>query len=298
MIKPLYLNLSVREIKNISEELYENLRRCNLCPRNCSVDRTNNVLGFCGSSFKIKISSYFPHFGEESFISGVNGSGTVFFCGCNLRCVFCQNYEISCKNDGYEIEEKELAYAFLKLQSSGCHNINLVTPTHFVPQILKALVIAIENGLSIPLVYNCGGYESIEVIKKLEGIVDIYMPDVKFFHPEKSKKYINAEDYFQNIRSVLKEMHKQVGQLKIEKGIAYRGLLIRHLLMPNGFDDFKEIVKFISKEISPQTYVNIMPQYRPLWLAEKYSQINRRVSPAEFENAIRFAKNYLSNIYF
>lgn len=297
-MKPLYLDLSICEIKKILDELYEKLKSCSLCPKKCFVDRFKNKIGFCGGGVKARISSYFAHFGEESFITGKNGSGTVFFAGCNLKCVFCQNYEISCINDGYEVDDIELASVFLKLQAVGCHNINLVTPTHFVPQILRALIIAIENGLSIPLVYNCGGYESIEVIKKLRGIIDIYMPDVKFFSSEKSKRYLNAEGYFENIKPVLKEMHNQVGVLKIENGIALRGLLIRHLLMPGCFEDFKEIIRFISKEISYQTYINIMTQYRPLWKASKYPEMNRRISKEEFEKAISFAKNYLSNIYF
>lgn len=296
-MKPLYLDLSINEIKRISDEFYEKLKECDLCPRKCLVDRTKNI-GFCSGGSKAKISSYFAHFGEESFITGKNGSGTVFFCGCNLKCVFCQNYDISCINDGYDIDDIELAAVFLKLQAIGCHNINLVTPTHFIPQILKALIFAIEDGLSIPLVYNCGGYENIEVIRKLRGIIDVYMPDVKFFSSEKSKRYLNAEDYFENIKPVLKEMHNQVGVLKIKNGIALRGLFIRHLLMPGCFEDFSKIVRFISNEISEQTYINIMSQYRPLWKASKHQEINRRISKNEFEKAVSFAKNYLSNIYF
>lgn len=296
-MRPSYLDLSIGDLKRISQDFYDNLKSCSLCPRKCFVDRTKN-LGFCSSGIKARISSYFPHFGEESFISGTNGSGTVFFCGCNLKCVFCQNYKISCKNEGYDVDENELANVFLKLQAEGCHNINLVTPTHFIPQILKALIIAVENGLSIPLIYNCGGYENAEVIKKLRNIIDIYMPDVKFFYQENSARYLNARNYFENVKSVLKEMHNQVGILKIKNGIALKGLLIRHLLMPNCFDDFKNIIIFISKEISDKTYINIMAQYRALWKAQEYPEINREITREEFQKAIDFAKNYLSNVYF
>jgi len=239
------------------------------------------------------VSSAFPHFGEEPPLVGLYGSGTIFLTHCNLRCVFCQNYEISHLGEGEIITPKDLAKIMLYLQNQGCHNINFVTPTHYVPQIVEGLKHAIESGLNIPLVYNCGGYESLEVIKLLEGIFDIYMPDIKFFNPDLAKKYCNAPDYPEVVKKVVKEMHRQVGDLLIDNnGIAYRGLLIRHLVMPNCLEDTKEILHFIAKEISTDTYVNIMNQYRPLYIAHQYPDIARRISLKEYLTALQMAKEF------
>jgi len=239
------------------------------------------------------VSSAFPHFGEEPPLVGLYGSGTIFLTHCNLRCVFCQNYEISHLGEGEIITPKDLAKIMLYLQNQGCHNINFVTPTHYVPQIVEGLKHAIESGLNIPLVYNCGGYESLEVIKLLERIFDIYMPDIKFFNADLAKKYCNAPEYPEVVKKVVKEMHRQVGNLLIDNnGIAYRGLLIRHLVMPNCLEDTKEILRFIAEEISTDTYVNIMNQYRPLYMAHQYPEIARRISLKEYLTALQMAKEF------
>jgi putative pyruvate formate lyase activating enzyme len=238
------------------------------------------------------VSSAFPHFGEESCLVGAKGSGTIFFSHCNLKCVFCQNYEISHLAEGGKVIFQELAQLMLGLQNIGCHNINLVTPTHFTPQILEALKIAIEGGLHVPLVFNCGGYESEEVIQILDGIVDIYMPDVKFSSPEVAGDLCQASDYFANLEKVLKQMHNQVGDLEIVEGIAQRGLLIRHLVMPDGLAGTGEIMEFIAREISPHTFINIMDQYRPCAEAHRFPRINRAITAEEYLEAKGIAQGF------
>lgn len=235
------------------------LRECRLCPRECGVDRLSDEKGYCRTGRKAMVASFNPHFGEEAPLVGKSGSGTIFFSSCNLRCSFCQNYEISHLREGAEVEARDLAAIMIQLASTGCHNINLVTPTHVVPQILEALSLAVENGLALPMVYNCGGYEKVETLKLLRGIVDIYMPDFKFWDSGWAERYCNAPDYREKAVSALKEMHKQVGDLEIdENGIAQRGLLARHLVMPREIAGTKEVMEFISREISPNTYVNVM----------------------------------------
>ena len=226
------------------------LTQCALCPRRCKVNRLEDQKGFCGGGKVARVSLAFPHFGEESCLVGRNGSGTIFFSCCNLKCAFCQNYEISHLAEGREVSVDELAGFMLKLKNLGSHNINLVTPTHFAPQILEALKVAIKGDLNIPLVYNCGGYESEEVINILDGVIDIYMPDAKFSSSRVSQELCNAPDYFKNLKQVLKKMHQQVGDLEIVGGIARRGLLIRHLVMPSSLTGTREIMEFIAKEIS------------------------------------------------
>ena len=236
------------------------------------------------------ISSAFSHFGEEPPLVGLHGSGTIFLTHCNLRCVFCQNYDISHLGEGKPITVSELAQYMIGLQQRGCHNINFVTPTHYVPQIVAALPEAIESGLNVPLVYNCGGYESLEVIKLLDGIFDIYMPDVKFSREEAGARYSNAPDYPQVLQEVLREMHRQVGDLMLdEQGIAYQGLLIRHLVMPNEVAGTKELMTFIAQELSTDSYVNIMDQYRPLYRAGEYPEIDRPISPREYREVVEIA---------
>jgi putative pyruvate formate lyase activating enzyme len=237
------------------------------------------------------VSSAFPHFGEEPPLVGYHGSGTIFLTHCNLLCIFCQNYDISHQGRGIKISSDDMARTMVKLQEMGCHNINFVTPTHYAPQIIASLPKAIEMGLRVPIVYNCSGYESIEVIKLLEGIIDIYMPDIKYMDERFSGKFSNAHDYPKVVKSVLKEMHRQVGDLQINNsGIAERGLLIRHLVMPNGVASTEAVLRFIAEEISIHSYVNIMDQYRPEYRAYEYPEINRRITNKEYLEAIQIAK--------
>jgi putative pyruvate formate lyase activating enzyme len=271
--------------------LKEILRECRLCPRACRVNRLEGEKGYCGAGAELMIASAFAHFGEEPPLVGSHGSGTIFLAHCNLRCVFCQNYDISHLGKGEQISGSELAQHMIGLQREGCHNINFVTPTHYVPQIVAALPEAVEFGLSIPLVYNCGGYESVEVIKLLGGIIDIYMPDAKFSRQEAAAHYCNAPDYPQVLRTVLLEMHRQAGDLMLdERGVAYRGLLIRHLVMPGGVAGTRAIIAFIARKLSKNSYVNIMDQYRPLYRAGEYPAIDRRISSREYREAIEIAE--------
>jgi len=288
---PAYMNLfKTGEFTERVSKAVEILGKCRLCPRECGVNRLNNEKGFCKSGRLAMISSVGPHFGEESPLVGRNGSGAIFFTNCNLGCLFCQNYDISHLSEGREVESEYLANAMLSLQNYGCHNINFVTPTHYAPQILEGLVIAIERGLSVPLVYNCGGYESLEMIKLLDSVVDIYMPDIKYGDNEIAKKYSKAPDYFDIVKSVITEMHRQVGDLAINKqGIAERGLLIRHLVMPNRLAGTDKVVDFVSK-LSKNTYINIMAQYRPQYKAGNYPELNRRIITDEYVNAILLAE--------
>lgn len=274
------------------EVLAEILTHCCLCPRECKVDRLNGEKAYCQAGAEVMISSAFPHFGEEPPLVGSHGSGTIFLTHCNLRCVFCQNYDISHRGEGKRISSLELAQLMIDLQLRGCHNINFVTPTHFVPQIVAALPRAIELGLAIPLVYNCGGYESLEVIKLLDGIIDIYMPDTKFAREWEAASYCNAPDYPRVLQEVLLEMHRQVGDLMLdEQGIASQGLLIRHLVMPHGVAGTEEIMSFIARRLSGNSYVNIMDQYRPLYRAGEYPEIDRRITSREYREAIEIAKD-------
>ena len=269
---------------------YEIMESCELCPRMCRVNRLNEEKGLCGVGSKAVVSSACPHFGEESVLVGYGGSGTIFFTGCNLGCVFCQNYDISQLHHGNEVEIEVLVNMMLKLQGQGCSNINFVTPTHVVPHILESVYIAREKGLNIPTVYNCGGYESIESLKLLEGTIDIYMPDAKNMDPVASKKYSFAQDYPEVMKAALKEMHRQAGDLKIENGLAVRGLLVRHLVMPDNVADSKDIINFLADEISRNTFVNVMEQYRPAFKAHNYAEINRRLTYEEFNEVYEYAK--------
>ncbi|MCX8021869.1 MAG: hypothetical protein N2745_03760 [Syntrophorhabdaceae bacterium] len=289
---PLYVKTaSEGKLEEKIQILKSMLLSCTLCPRRCRVNRVEGKKGYCNAPYELYISSAFPHFGEESPLVGKNGSGTIFLTHCNLRCSFCQNYEISIYGEGTECSTERLAEVMLKLQERGCHNINLVTPTHYVPQILMALSFAVERGLTIPLVYNCGGYESIDVIKILEGIIDIYMPDVKFLDGSLSERYCNARDYPEVVKVVLKEMQQQVGDLVVdEKGIGKRGLLIRHLVMPGGGDDSKRVLDFIKENISENAFVNIMAQYHPCYKSFDIPPLNRRVSEREFLDVLFYAQ--------
>jgi putative pyruvate formate lyase activating enzyme len=273
------------------EALSAYLNPCVLCPRQCKVNRAIGELGYCKAPYDLNISSAFPHFGEESPLVGIHGSGTIFLSHCNLKCIFCQNYDISIYGDGRTCSYNNLAGIMIELQGRGCHNINFVTPTHYIPHLVSALSIAIDMGLSVPIVYNCGGYESLEVIKLLEGIVDIYMPDIKFLDPALSKRFCNALNYPEIVVSIIKEMHRQVGDLSVNaKGIATRGLLIRHLVMPSYGENTKKILRFIREEISQDAFVNIMAQYHPCNRAENYPEIARRISGKELSEALNYAR--------
>jgi putative pyruvate formate lyase activating enzyme len=273
--------------------LKEFLKGCRLCPRECGVNRLNGEVGVCQAGLEPMVSSAFPHFGEEPPLVGYHGSGTIFLTHCNLRCIFCQNYDISHLGNGKPMTPSEMARVMVRLQEMGCHNINFVTPTHYAPQIVASLPEAIEKGLRLPIVYNCSGYESVEVIRLLEGVVDIYMPDAKYMDGRHSKEFSNAPDYPEIIKEVLKEMHRQVGDLTVNsEGIAERGLLIRHLVMPHGVASSEAVLRFIAEEISVHSYVNIMDQYRPEYGAHEFPEINRRITQKEYLEAVQWARRY------
>lgn len=288
-IIPSYLLLPPGVLADKVREAEEVLKECTLCPRECRVDRTSGERGFCRTGDKPFVSSWGPHFGEERPLVGRFGSGTIFFGNCNLGCLFCQNYSISHLGEGIEISFEKLAGIMLGLQHSGCHNINFVTPTHQMPMILRALHIASEKGLNIPVVYNCGGYESLRSIKLLDCVVDIYMPDFKYFDPEMASRYSDARDYPEVVVAAIKEMHRQVGDLIIKSGVALRGLLVRHLVLPEGIAGTAGVVKFIAEEISKNTYINIMDQYHPCFKAFNNPPLNRRITGREYSDAIRLA---------
>lgn len=269
------------------------LKGCRLCPRDCGCNRMDGETGFCCGGRLAKVASFGPHFGEEAPLVGLRGSGTIFMSSCNLLCSFCQNYEISHGAEGVEIGPGRLAEIMISLRNRGCHNINFVTPTHFMPQILEALIPAVQAGLDVPLVYNCGGYESVESLKLLEGIFDIYMPDFKFWDNRYAERACGIDDYRERALEALREMHRQVGDLEIDaRGIACRGLLVRHLVMPNNVAGSREVLKFLAEEISRRTYVNIMDQYRPCGQAYNDPLINRRITPDEYREAIKLAREF------
>jgi len=289
--KPSYLKLlESNELDKKIKELYSILECCELCPRKCHVNRLKGERGFCKSGKELMISSFGPHFGEEPELVGTHGSGTIFLTNCNLLCVYCQNYEISHLGEGREVSLEEAAEMMLTLQKIGCHNINLVTPTHFAPQLVKAIKIAAEKGLKLPIVWNCSGYENVEVIKILDGIVDIYMPDIKYSNSESARKYSRAKDYFERCKEAVKEMHRQVVDLKIdERGIAYRGLIIRHLVLPNDLAGSEKVLEFVAS-LSKDSYVNIMDQYTPCWKAFEFKELSRPITASEYLKVIKIAK--------
>ncbi len=266
------------------------LQGCRVCPRQCSVDRLSEEAGKCHTGRLAMVSSYGPHLGEESPLVGRHGSGTIFFTNCNLKCIYCQNYSISQLGEGMEVSKEELAKTMLFLQDKGCHNINLVSPTHVVPQILEALEVAEGLGLRLPLVYNTGGYDSLETLKILDGIVDIYMPDMKYSDVEIGLELSGIENYPDINRAAVREMHRQVGDLQInEDGVAVRGLLIRHLVLPQRLAGTEETVNFIAEKLSRNSYVNIMDQYRPCYQAHEHQEISRSLSTREFTEAMELA---------
>lgn len=290
-MRPKYLELSEGGFSRKEDMLWSRLESCDLCGNSCGVNRINGVRGRCGSGLKVKVSSVSPHFGEESPLVGKNGSGTVFLSNCPISCVYCQNWQISQLGSGEEKTAEGLADMMLGLQRRGCHNINWVTPTQYVPQLVKSLRIASNKGLELPIVYNTGGYDRPEVIEGLDSIIDIYMPDVKYGGNSNSEKYSEAKGYWDVVRDNLKEMHRQVGDLKInDNGVAERGLLIRHLVLPNGIAESERVLRFIAEEISGDSYVNIMDQYYPAYKASDYSEIDRRITGEEFKEVIVVAR--------
>jgi putative pyruvate formate lyase activating enzyme len=267
------------------------LKECTLCPRKCKVDRISDEPGICKTGKHAWVSSFNPHFGEESPLVGSNGSGTIFFTHCNLLCIFCQNFDISHEGHGSQVSSEELAKMMLVLQDRGCHNINFVTPSHVVPQILSAIDIAVDQGLCVPLIYNTGGYDSLDTLKLLDGVIDIYMPDFKFWDPAIAEKTCKAADYPEAARLAVFEMHRQVGDFVTDDaGIARRGLLVRHLVLPAGLAGTRDIMRFIATNISKNTYVNIMPQYRPCGRAGEVKELSAALSTDGFKEALLAAE--------
>ncbi|MFH1771607.1 MAG: radical SAM protein [Candidatus Omnitrophota bacterium] len=289
MLKDLISNHN--KFSEIKQNLLSRLQLCDLCPRKCKVDRIKGETGFCKTGSSAKVNSAFLHFGEEPEITGKTGSGTIFFSHCNLECCFCQNYTISHQGQGREVNSQELAQMMLALQRQGAQNLNFVTPTHVTAQIVEAIFLLLKEGLDIPLVYNCGGYESIDTLKSISGIFDIYMPDLKYSNNNTAKELSSAPDYWQISKEALIEMHRQVGDLIVEGGAARGGLLVRHLVLPNNLSGTFEILDFIKNELSIHTYVNIMDQYRPCYNAHKHKGLDRRITPDEYSAAVSYARN-------
>jgi len=291
---PAYVELLQRgELQERVVEAYSRLRDCNICAHECGVDRTEGVFGICGTSDQVLVSSYGPHLGEEYPLRGWRGSGTIFFSRCNLRCQFCQNYEISQANSGQETEPGNLAIMMLELQERGCHNINFVSPSHVVPQIMAGVMIAAQAGLRLPLVYNTGGYDSLQTLELLVGVIDIYMPDMKYASPQTALHYSKIPRYPQVNQAAVKEMHCQVGDLHInQRGIATRGLLVRHLVLPNRLAGTDAILRFLAHEISKDTYLNLMDQYRPAYKANQHPKLRRAIKRSEFEETVQMAREH------
>ena len=263
-------------------------------PRYCRVNRRQSIRGaICRTGERVVICSAGPHHGEEDCLRGRRGSGTIFFSWCNLRCVFCQNWEISWQAEGHEANDEEVAQMMLRLQALGCHNINLVTPSHVVAQVLAAINIAAEQGLRLPLVYNTSGYDSPEALALLDGVVDIYMPDMKYGDDKLAHKYSHVRDYVRVNQAAVREMHRQVGDLVINaEGLAERGVLVRHLVLPNGISGVETVLRFLAEEISTDTYLNLMGQYRPCYRADEYPGLNRSMTRAAFSEALAIARRY------
>ena len=297
---PRYLNIKEEEFDRRIEKAYKLLSPCEVCPRKCGANRLEGEEGFCRSGEDVIVSSYNAHLGEEPPLVGCFGSGTIFFTNCNLKCVYCQNYPISQLGNGNKVSLLELAKIMLALQKRKCHNINLVTPTHFVPQILKSFKLAIKMGLRIPIVYNSSGYESVKTLKLLDGIVDIYLPDARYADNKIAQKYSSAPNYLEIMKKALKEMYRQVGNLVTDKiGVARSGLIVRHLVLPEGLSGTKKIMHFIAREISPHTYISLMAQYFPAYQAGQFSSLSRRINRKEYREALQaFKEEGLENGWF
>lgn len=295
---PSYLNLSERDFQERIKQAEKLLEFCHVCPRRCGVNRLKNERGFCFLGKKAAVFSSNPDFGEEKCLTGKYGSGAINFNFCNLSCVFCRTYDISQlergkKSPGKEVSNKKLAGMMLKLQRQGCHNIGLINPTSQVPQILDALFLAVKQGLVTPLVYNTNAYDSMESLDLLDGIIDIYLPDCKYSDNEMAERYSQAPDYFKIAKKAIKEMQRQVGDLEFDsEGLAKKGLLVRHLILPNNLAGSKEILRFLTEEVSSNVYVNIMNQYNPCWRAKDFPELNRPITAEEYEKVIDLAKEY------
>lgn len=289
--RPIYLEtFDQGGLARLSSFLNETNQQCTLCPRRCRTDRSSKQ-GLCGASSSLRIASYGPHFGEEDILVGTHGSGTIFFSHCTLQCVFCQNYDISCEGGGSDITARELAEIMCELQAAGCHNINLVSPTHYLSHIVEALAHAVEHGLEIPLVYNTSGYEDPGILRTLDGVIDIYMPDIKFGDDRAAAVYTGVDDYFTVAKSAVLEMHRQVGSIKTDKrGIAYRGLLIRHLVLPGDLAVSRKVIEFISDYLPKDTVVNIMSQYYPEYRAFDYPELTEKLNVNEFSVVKSYAE--------
>jgi putative pyruvate formate lyase activating enzyme len=287
-----YLHLlETGELQERALEAHRRLAHCDGCAWECGIDRLAGHVGVCRTGARARVSSYCPHLGEEDPLRGWRGSGTIFFSSCNLRCQYCQNYEISQTEGGRPVEAEELATIMLELQALGCHNINLVSPSHVVAQFLEALLLAAQAGLHLPIVYNTGGYDSIKSLKLLDGVVDIYMPDMKYASDRIARSYSKIPHYPQVNQAAVQEMHRQVGDLQIDaNGLATRGLLVRHLVLPYGLAGTGEIVRFLAEQVSPDTYLNLMDQYRPAFNARLFPKLNRRVKSEEYQAAVHMAQ--------
>jgi putative pyruvate formate lyase activating enzyme len=292
MDKKVEKNSKLKKIKNSIDLLDKMLNSCVLCPHICKVDRKNSQKGFCGAGYLPAVSSAITHHGEEPPISGSKGSGTIFFSHCNMRCVYCQNYQISQEFEGQIISVERLSELMLELQNKNCHNINLVSPTIWIPQIIKAASIAIKNGLEIPFVYNTGGYDNPVVIKMLEGIIDIYMPDIRYSRDSEAEKYSSAKDYVKFNRKSIIEIYRQAGDLILDasNGVAVKGLLIRLLVLPNNIGGIKETLEFIKNELSANVYLSIMAQYHPEYKACSYPELSRRITSKEYYGVVNYAE--------
>lgn len=275
------------ELKRRVAEAYERLRECDLCARECGVNRREGEVGVCRTGERAVVCSHHAHFGEEDPLVGTHGSGTIFFSHCNLNCQYCQNYDISQVGTGREVEPEALAAMMLQLQAGSCHNVNFVSPSHVVAQILAGVLIAAQAGLRLPLVYNTGGYDSMAALRLLDGVFDMYMPDMKYADEVVGRRYSKVKDYPTVNRAAVKEMHRQVGDLALDdRGVALRGLLVRHLVLPNGLAGTSEIARFLAEEVSRDTYINVMDQYRPCYRANEYPVLDRRITQAEYEEAV------------
>lgn len=284
-----FLPANIGSFSKPVQQLWENMNPCTLCPRRCEVKRSEGQIGFCGIGDMPVVSSVGPHFGEESVLVGSGGSGTIFFAGCNLGCVFCQNFDISHHRHGRQMTLEQMAQSMLELQNYGCSNINFVTPTHVIPAIMAAIELARKKGLTLPTVYNTGGYDSVETLKLLEGLIDIYMPDMKYSESEVADELSSAPDYPEVNLAAVKEMHRQVGDLRTKNGLATQGLLVRHLVLPENLAGSTKIIDFLAGQISISTTINVMDQYRPCYKASSHPKINRRPTFEEIEAVRRYA---------
>jgi len=292
MVYPSYLSLTEWEWKERVERALSLLESCEVCPHRCGVNRLKGELGFCKTGKNAIVDSYFPHRGEEKPIRGYRGSGTVFFSYCNMRCVYCQNYQISQLGEGREVSPEELAEIFLELQAMGCHNLNLVTPSHVVPQILSALYLAVQKGFRLPIVYNTSSFDSLESLRLLEGIVDIYLADLKYAGREIARRYSKVKNYPEVAMTAIREMHRQVGDLILdERGIAIRGLLVRHLVLPNGLAGTEKVAEFLGS-LSKNMAVNVMDQYYPSYIAWNYPELSRRITQREYHQALSSVEGF------